>query len=449
MTLPKEFSVFGEDYGTSEFKFGVATLGNTPDAIDSRGYFPDMRSALLNLNARSGKEISSGRDGQLLIVGPPVAQHLEARRDIAERMVYPMRNGEIESDDERAWLVVKEITRYGLLRHAPEKSVAPEFNGFKCVAALAATAPRYMYDRLIKIHKEINSEEGRVLTRALSIIPQPLAVAISQKRLACTVLEGGHGNTQVAPVSSGVIFGAQITLNRGGSDCDLIAAEILRDAGYSDLAHEPKLVKVFKETLGLVPKNLSKIMQEKNSALFESVFKIPSTKISIDLGKNSWQRFLIGEYFFNPNHEIFASYYRRGFPRPADTFSEGKAVLGTTDLADVIIQSVQKCSFEIQPALYQNIILSGGNFAWHVPPNLTNYAVNSPTKLKKMLEDKGIIGSTVELTKNPVYNVWQGCVAYGLYIPENYEWDWDTREGWLQLVASAEPSTEQDISPEI
>ena len=78
MTLPKEFSVFGEDYGTSEFKFGVATLGNTPDTIDSRGYFPDMRSALLNLNSRSGKEISSGRDGQLLIVGPPVAQHLEA-----------------------------------------------------------------------------------------------------------------------------------------------------------------------------------------------------------------------------------------------------------------------------------------------------------------------------------------------------------------------------------
>jgi len=449
MTLSKEFSIYGEDYGTSEFKFGVATLGNTPDAIDSRGYFPDMRSALLNLSSRSAKDLSAGRDSQMLVVGPTVAQHLEARRDIAERMVYPMRNGEIESDDERAWMVVKEMTRYGLLRHTPEKSVAPEFNGFKCVAALSATAPRYMYDRLIGIHREINNEENRTLTRVLSIIPQPLAVAISQKRLACTVLEGGHGNTQVAPISSGVIFSALTTLNRGGSDCDLIAAEILKDAGYSDLAREPKLVKVFKESTGLIPKNLTRVMQEKQSTLFETTFKIPSTKISISLGKNSWQRFLMGEYFFNPNHEIFASYYRIGFPRPADTYSEGRAVLGTTDLADVIIQSVQKCSFEIQPALYQNVILSGGNFAWHVPPNLTNHAVNSSTKLKKMLEEKGIAGSTVELTKNPVYNVWQGCIAYGLYTPENYEWDWDSREGWLQLVASAELTSEQSISAEI
>ena len=193
-----------------------------------------------------------------------------------------------------------------------------------------------------------------------------------------------------------MIFSALTTLNRGGSDCDLIAAEILKDAGYSDLAREPKLVKVFKESTGLIPKNLTRSCKKSRARLFETTFKIPSTKISISLGKNSWQRFLMGEYFFNPNHEIFASYYRRGFPRPADTYSEGRAVLGTTDLADVIIQSVQKCSFEIQPALYQNIILSGGNFAWHVPPNLTNYAVNSSAKLKKMLEEKGIAGSTVE-----------------------------------------------------
>jgi len=290
-----------------------------------------------------------------------------------------------------------------------------------------------MYDRMMQIHTDINREEGRRLIKAVSIIPQPLAVAISQKRLACTVLEGGNGNTQVAPISSGVIFSALISLNRGGSECDLIAAEILRDAGYSDLAREPKLVKVFKESVGVVPKKLEKILEMKNSKAFETVFKIPNTKIAIDLGKVGWQRFLIGEFFFNPGNEIFSSYYKRGFPKPADTYSDGKVVLGTSDLADVLIQSIQKCSFEIQPALYQNIILSGGNFAWGVPQALSGYAVDSPTKLKEMLKEKGITNSTVEITRNPVYNVWQGCIAYGLYIPDNYQWDWESREGWMQI----------------
>ncbi|MDA4111760.1 MAG: hypothetical protein OK439_04430 [Thaumarchaeota archaeon] len=443
MPLPKEFSVFGEDYGTSEYKFGVATLGNTPDATDNRGYFPDSRSALLTVSSTNGKS-SSGvtKNGNLLVVGPNVTQFVEARRDLAERMIYPMRNGVIENDDERAWTVVKEITRYGLLRHAPERTKSRDFEGFKCVAALSASAPHYMYDRMMQIHTEINKEEGRSLIKAVSIIPQPLAVAISQKRLACTVLEGGHGNTQVAPISSGVIFSALIALNRGGSECDMITAEILKDAGYSDLAREPKLVKVFKESVGVVPRNLAKILELKQSKAFETVFKIPNTKISIDLGKVSWQRFLIGEYFFNPGHEVFSSYYRRGFPKPSDSYSEGKPVLGTDDLADVIIQSVQKCSFEIQPALYQNVILSGGNFAWGVPQSLSSYAVDSPTKIKEMLREKGITSTSVELTRNPVYNVWQGCIAYGLYIPDNYQWDWESREGWLQIGSQSDGAEE-------
>ena len=43
------------------------------------------------------------------------------------------------------------------------------------------------------------------------------------------------------------------------------------------------------------------------------------------------------------------------------------------------------------------------------------------------------MNSTVEITRNPVYNVWQGCIAYGLYIPDNYQWDWESREGWMQI----------------
>jgi intein/homing endonuclease len=953
LSAPKELSVFGEDYGTSELKFGPATLGNVPDVIENRGYFPDTRSSMVRM--------TGGPDKKLLVVGPDVSNFVEAKRDIAERMVYPMRSGVIDRDDDRSWSVVKELTRYALLRHVPE---APGFEGVKAVAALSAAAPRYMYEKLFDIHREVNQEEGRKLVKALSVVPQPFAVAISQKVLACTVLEAGAGNsvtydqpilvrsgnkigmvkigevvdpiiergseerqgtqcapvdydlsvlsfdpyslkvsfrkikevyrhpsppllykvktrkgrtviitkdhnlyvlrggrlellrtgdvkagdyvplprsinfigtgpdkinvlrtlgypkwvrvmvtdetrelvrrhrhergvrralgsslsgivargesiradkyrklekllglasedvrisarggtkmsnlvsvdegflaaagvyiaegmthgqemgvcstecgwldeyvrsyfrrfatltdlqrhgafvvdnlvlsrlffklfgtdagskrfgplllsqaperlaialacyyegdgsaalqsrrggqsieaatrsatlaselvvallrfgivartllrriesknqvgtyhtiqiggttdiaaflreigfassrkfaggflmlrprantnadvvpcgelpreargdaksvevasklgisqrlalqyeegknrpsrarpsqlasayirgaksgallwltslaesdlfwdeiveiktvkpnskyvydvscpgnetflagdggifvhnTQVAPISSGMIFNALITLNRAGGDCDLVAAEILRDAGYGDLAREPKLVKLFKESLGLVPKSLKEVMADKANPKYGAVFRVPNTRISIDLEGNSWQRFLIGEYFFDPSNEYFSSYYRRGFPKPADSYSEGKLVSGTTDLAEVIIQSVQKCSFEVQPALYRSIFLSGGGFSWQVPQGMEGAAVDSSTKLKLMLEEKGIQGVNVTLTKNPVYNVWQGCVAYGLYIPDDFTWDWDEREGWQYL----------------
>ena len=422
MSVPKEYQVFGEDYGTSDYKFGPATLGNTPDIIENRGYFPDTRSLLLRMQGFP--------DTKLLVVGPDVATFVEARRDLAERMVYPMRNGVIDYDDERSWMVVKEVTRYGLLKYFPKEE---RFEGFRCVAALSAAAPRYMYERIFELHKEINEEEGRKIVKAVTIIPQPLAVAIAQKAVTCTVLEGGHGNTQIAPISRGVVFNALITLNRGGSDCDLLAAEILRDCGYSDLAKEQKLVKIFKETVGAIPRDVNKILESKSDPRFRAVFRIPNTRIIIDLEKNSWQRFLLGEYFFNPGHEVFQSYYRRGFPKPADTYIEGRAILGTTDIAEVVIEAVSRCSFEVQPMLYRNLILSGGNFAWKVPQNLSDVAVDAPTKLALMLEQKGVSGVKVTLTKNPVYNVWQGCVTYGLFIPDDYTWDWDSREGWLYL----------------
>ena len=180
---PKEMVVFGEDYGTSELKFGPATLGNVPDVLENRGYFPDTRSSMIRMTA--------GPDKKLLVVGPDVSNFVEAKRDIAERMVYPMRSGVIERDDDRSWAVVKELTRYALLRHIPAESEG--FEGVKAVASLSAAAPRYMYEKIFDIHREINQEEGKKVIRALSVIPQPLAVAISQKGLACTVLEGGAG----------------------------------------------------------------------------------------------------------------------------------------------------------------------------------------------------------------------------------------------------------------
>ncbi len=243
MSETREFRVFGEDYGTSEYKFGPATLGNIPDAIENRGYFPDTRSSMIRMTA--------GPDKKLLVVGPDVANFVEAKRDITERMVYPMRSGVIDRDDDRSWSVVKELTRYALLRHIPEN---PEFEGMKSVAALSAAAPRYMYDRLFEIHKQINQEENRKLVKALSVIPQPLAVAISQKVLACTVLEGGAGNSVPYDEPVLVKIGNRIAVKKMGEVIDPIiekgfeerqGAQCSRDAGDLEaLSFDPTSLKV-------------------------------------------------------------------------------------------------------------------------------------------------------------------------------------------------------------
>jgi len=127
----KELFVFGEDYGTSDYKFGPASLGNVPDMFENRGYLPDMGSVIARMQGFG--------DGTPIVVGPEVSTYLEARGDLAERLIYPMRESTIEEGDERAWAVVKEVTRFGLGRYAPLNSEA--FKGFYCVASIVAGAP--------------------------------------------------------------------------------------------------------------------------------------------------------------------------------------------------------------------------------------------------------------------------------------------------------------------
>jgi crenactin len=421
----RELFTFGEDYGTSEYKFGPATLGDTPDAIENRGYFPDVTEATYGVYGFSAPSP--------VIVGPEVSEHLEARSDLTERLIYPMTSGLIDSSDHRAWTVVKEITRYALKRYAP--STQSGFEGFNCVSALFSGSPRYMYEKIFSLHEEINKEENQKLVRNVTVIPQPLAVAIAQKAVTCTVVEAGHGNTQITPISKAVIGSALLTLNRGGSDVDMLAGEILRDAGYGDLAREKKFVKLFKETVGLVPRDLTKVMENEHDERFEFVFKIPGTRISVELGGASWQRFLLGEYFFSPESEVFQSYYKRGFKRPIDGHSKGEVVSGSIGLVDAISRSIEKCSFEIQGGLYHNILLSGGNFAWKVPPGLEQYAVDCSTKLTSLLGAAGVSDAKVTLTANPQYNVWQGLIVYGLFLPEEYQWKWERQEGWIPVVS--------------
>ncbi len=421
----KSASIYGEDYGTSKFKFGPIFLGDAPEMVDNRGYFPTPSKVLSRVSGEEEREV---------VVGHGVWRYLESKEDLLN-LIYPMRNGVIRRGDEKAWKVVKELTRYGLKKHAPKTS-QQIFRGFYVVAALAAQAPKYMYEKIFDVHQEIDEEEGGALINSVTIIPQPLAVAISHKAVTCVVIESGHGNTQITPISRGVIERAIIPLNRGGSDANAVTAQILRDAGYEDLAKEEKFVTRFKEAIGLLPMDLDRAVKKAKMEpeRFRVKYRVEGTTIEVDLEKDSWQRFLIGEYVFDPGHEVFSSYYRRGFPKPRDTYITGEETIpGAVSLVDVIIRSVSKCPVELQPELYKDIILSGGNFMWKVPRGLEDVAIDSETKIKKMFEKRGLVGVRVRAAKNPQYSVWRGTIVYGLYLPEDVVWGWGSMEGWLRL----------------
>ncbi len=416
----KKRYTFGADYGTSDFKFGPIACGEKPEIIENRGYFPDKESIMYRI-------VGTPKD---IVVGKEIPLYLEAREDLASRLVYPMRNGIIKRDDERAWRVVYEITRYGLSSFRPAD---PEFDGFYVVASLSSVAPKYMYEKFFDIYRRIDEEER--LVRAATIIPQPLSVAIAHKVPTCVVLESGHGNTQVCPISRYPIRSAILAINRGGGDANALTAEILKDCGYGDLAREEALVRMVKENIGLVPLDLDKAVKvaRDEPERFRAKFKVKGTRITIDLAENSWMRFLIGEYVFNPKHEIFQSYFRRGMPRPKDVKVGDVYFRGMADFGEAIVESVELCPIELQPHLYRRILLSGGNFAWKAPEKLRDVAIDSATKMERLLEKQGISDVKVTMIEDPQFSVWKGCIVYGYAVPEDYGWSWERMEGWLKF----------------
>ncbi|MGY0288288.1 MAG: hypothetical protein ACUX7D_05920 [Candidatus Methanodesulfokora washburnensis] len=418
--------VFALDFGTSLVKFGPIWRGKYPDFIENRGYFPKISKISAEIRGIAAEEV---------IVGPAVSEYLESKADLS-RLYYPMRNGVIARDDERGWKIVKKIIKYTLEKYYPGKydpSGRP-FDGFYVVVALAAQSPTYMYERMFEIHKEVNEEHGRGLIKAVTIIPQPLSVAIAEKATTCTVIESGHGNTQVTPISRDVIRAALIPLNRGGYDSDRITSQILKDIGYSDLAREEKFVRIFKEMAGLVPLNLDKAIEwtKAHKGAVKNRFSIPGTTVSVDMGDKAWMRFLIGEFFFNPGHELYQSYYTRGFAPPADTVVGGEVIPGNVSIAEAIRLSISKTPVEIQSSLVRRIILSGGAFNWKVPDGMEGVAVSSPEKIRIQLRELGI-DSQPSMIADPQFSVWRGSIIYGNYVPEDLTWDWSSLEGWMYL----------------
>jgi crenactin len=411
---------FAMDFGTSDFKFGPITCGDTPRMVNSRGYFPDKDSVIY-------RAFESTPD---VVVGDEIPLYLQSSEDLSTRLVYPMRNGVIDKGDENAWRVVSALSEFGLNSFKPELNNG--FEGFYLVASLSSVSPRYMYEQLLEIIRQ-NNDSGFV--RSVTVIPQPFAVAIGHGVTTCVVIESGHGNSQICPISKYPIRTAQVALNRGGGDANAITSEILKDAGYADLAKEEALVRKVKENIALVPSDLETAIQEARKAprKFRAKYKVPGTRVEIDLGKDSWARFLIGEYVFNPNHEIFESYFNRGMPRPRDVKMGDTMFRGMLDFGDAIIASVERCPVELQPLLYREILLSGGNFSWNVPERLEGVAVDAPTRIRLLLRDKGIRNVSIKMTQSPQFSVWHGCIIYGFAVPDEYEWDWQRLEGWMKL----------------
>jgi crenactin len=411
---------YGMDFGTSDFKFGPITCGEKPSIVNNRGYFPDKKSVVY-------RAFETAAD---VVVGDDVPLYLQSTDDLTSSLVYPMRNGMIDKSDEKAWRVVGALCQFGLNTYPPTQNNG--FHGYNVVASLSSVSPRYMYERLLDTFKQTN---GSGMVRAVTVIPQPFAVAIGHGVTTCVVIESGHGNSQVCPISKYPIRSAQVAMNRGGGDANAITSEILKDSGYGDLTGEESLVRKVKENIGLVPDDLDKsIAAAKHSARkFRAKYKVPGTRVEIDLENDSWTRFLIGEYVFNPNHEIFESYFNRGMPRPRDVKMGETVFRGMLDFGDAIVASVERCPVELQQLLYREIILSGGNFSWKAPESLNGAAVEAPTKVKSLLRQKGIKNVTVKMTNSPQFSVWHGCIIYGFAVPENYEWDWQRLEGWMKL----------------
>jgi crenactin len=122
-------------------------------------------------------------------------------------------------------------------------------------------------------------------------------------------------------------------------------------------------------------------------------------------------------------------------PKPKDVRIGDTTFRGMIDFGEAIIASVERCPVELQPMLYKEILLSGGNMSWQPPEKLNDHATDAPTKIKQLLREKGIKQVNVKMTKAPQHSVWHGCIIYGFAVPEEYTWNWNHLEGWMQFRA--------------
>jgi len=98
-------------------------------------------------------------------------------------------------------------------------------------------------------------------------------------------------------------------ISRYGLNADALTKEILKDAGYGDIASDDEIVRQVKETIGAIPIDLDRAIEwaKRNPERARAKIRLYESAVGgeIDLARYSWKRFLIGEFIFNPEHEIF------------------------------------------------------------------------------------------------------------------------------------------------
>jgi len=409
------------DYGTGYVKYGMEE-DIKPEVIETVGLvIPDeVKRDFL-------------RKVEDVVVGDAIVSYLPTSNVPHEGLHYPLRHGVVERDNETAWRILEKITEHILTTVRRRPTIESDFKGFYVVFSLAAIAGRHMYDGFFEIFRKFAK---RGLVKAVTVLQQPLATAIASNRLMCVVVESGHGITQIVPFVERIIRSAIFPMKRGGVNADALTREILKDAGYGDIALNTVIVRQVKETLGAIPIDLDQAIEwaKRNPDKVRAKVKLFESVLGgeIDLGRYSWKRFLIGEFVFNPEHEIFHSYYKRGFPKPGETSIGDIIFHGTMPLDEAIMESLGRCDLRMQERMLEKgvIILSGGNMAWTVPRSLEEVAVTADQKISHLLLKKGL-KIKVELAPDPLTSVWKGCLLYGQSLPLDMKWDWNTLDGWM------------------
>ncbi|MEL9991765.1 MAG: heat-shock protein Hsp70 [Thermoproteus sp.] len=423
--------VFGIDFGTSYTKYGPITQAE-PNMVQTRGLF--LRDVPESVKMRIPNDVLA----RGLVVGDEeVRNYLSSVRDVQRNLKYPLKDGVARRDDEDAWAVLRELARYVLAQYPVAD---PEFKGWLVSIALSALAPDYMYRGFFDIFEKISAELKSVY--AVTILPQPLAVAIAENAVNCVIVEGGHGNIQVAPISFALIREGLVALNRGGAEANAITRELLKDMGYGDIAREEYVAETVKRAIGLVPRNLDRAIAaaKANPDKFTARVRLsPITEIEIPR-EYAWTRFLIGEIVFDPRHEEFKSYIDQSRIKIEDAVVGDVTLYGEMDLASAIVSSLRSVSVEVQERVASNVILSGGAFKWEVPSGLEEHAVGSVDKIRLMLAETNrelAARVNVRMVKEPQYSVWRGAVIYGYALPLSLKWDNINKEGWYIISGTS------------
>jgi len=423
--------VFAEDFGTSYFKFGPITQ-QEPIIVSSRGLI--LRDLAEHQRWMIGKRFPDAVARGVIVGDEEIRSVLGGLSDLAHRLRYPLQDGVIRRDDEDAWLIVRELVRYAFSRFPVND---PGFRGWLVVVALSALSPDYMYRRVLQIHEEVSRELGDIIL-AVTIIPQPLAVAIAENVLSCMIIEGGHGNIQVVPINMAMIREGLVALNRGGAEATAVTREVLKDMGYSDVARDDYAVELVKREIGLVPRDLNRAIAEAKSSPDRFVVRVRVSPIEeIEVPREyAWMRFLIGEVVFDPRHDVFSSYVEQGRLRFEDAVMGEHRLFGSMDLATAIVQSLRRVPVEVQGRVIREMVLSGGTFMWRVPQGLEDVAVDSVEKLRIMLAGVSrelAEAANIRMAQRPQFSVWRGELIYGYALPLHVRWDDTAKEGWYFL----------------